>query len=85
MAVTPSGMGFTPINGPPAAAPGAADDDWFSTYAGAGGGQSAEEAGPPSEGSGDAAGSQRPEEMAGLSPLLTPSNNKLCAALVDAF
>ena len=25
------------------------------------------------------------EDMAGLSPLLTPSNNKLCAAIVDAF
>ena len=36
-------------------------------------------------GQGSEGGTRRPEEVAGLSPLLTPSNNKLCAAFVDAF
>ena len=68
----------------PIASPAA--DDWFSTYsAGAVGRQAAADSGPPSGGALDAASTKRPEDMAGLSPLLTPSNNKLCAALVDAF
>ena len=82
MAVTPSGMGFTPVgssgNKDPAAACG--DDDWFAAYSGA---RSARSDGEPRAGS--AAGSSTLEQVAGLSPLLTPSNNKLCAALVDAF
>ena len=88
MAVTPSGMGFTPINGAPggsALVSPAGDDDWFATYSASAGGRrdAAGERGPPSGGALE--GVRRSEEMAGLSPLLTPSNNKLCAALVDAF
>jgi len=83
MAVTPSGMGFTPMA---AGGPGSVahdEQDWFSTYsAGHTRGMSAGEAA-----AGDAPPSaQQPlSEVAGLSPLLTPSNNKLCAAIVDAF
>ena len=92
MAVTPSGMGFTPMNGPMSTAQ--EGDDWFSAYsAGIGGSR----VGPMSATSGslctsgassaEAEGSGGPslEGVAGLSPLLTPSNNKLCAAIVDAF
>lgn len=62
MAVTPSGMGFTP-GSKPVLGDAAASDDWFSAY-------------NASQGAGD---------TNLLSPLLTPSNSKLCAALVDAF
>lgn len=90
MAVTPSGMGFTPM-GNPATALASGDDDWFATYSGSGGGSAGAAGSAGSASAGGAAGeakpaqAQRPEDMAGLSPLLTPSNNKLCAALVDAF
>jgi len=90
MAVTPSGMGFTPMNGPSVGALVSADDDWFATYS-ASNGHPAPSSAPgvvPSsvahEG-GSAPGSRRPEEVQGLSPLLTPSNSKLCAAIVDAY
>ena len=101
MAVTPSGMGFTPMGpnssalatgdddwfatygasgGAPNAGPGGA-----LLSAGAGGAAAA--AAPSGAGGSERSGSAsaRPEDLAGLSPLLTPSNNKLCAALVDAF
>lgn len=88
MAVTPSGMGFTPVGSiGGAASTAAAEDDWFASYsatshaaAGRGG------IGASREGADRVPDSaRRPEDVAGLSPLLTPSNNKLCAALVDAF
>ena len=90
MAVTPSGMGFTPMNGPNSAALATGDDDWFATYgASAGGADRANVSASGASGTAGAGGTersaQRPEDVAGLSPLLTPSNNKLCAALVDAF
>ena len=84
MAVTPSGMGFTPM-GQSATALATGDDDWFATYSG---GAAAGAAGAVAS-AGKAAAAEvaasRAEDMAGLSPLLTPSNNKLCAAIVDAF
>ena len=87
MAVTPSGMGFTPMQ---AGAPATGDDDWFATYSasGAAGAHGATGGAPASAERAEVvggSGTRRPEEVAGLSPLLTPSNNKLCAALVDAF
>jgi len=83
MAVTPSGMGFTPMSGAnPMSAAQAEAEDWFSTYSGARGGAAG--AGQLGEGGSSSSGAKL-EEMAGLSPLLTPSNNKLCAAIVDAF
>ena len=87
MVVTPSGMGFTPMNGPYSAVPEA--EDWFATYS----------AGLGSKHTGGQAMSgviaavaavaqpcvQALEDVASLSPLLTPSNTRLCAAIVDAF
>jgi len=82
MAVTPSGMGFTPMSAAnPMSVAQAETEDWFSTYSAARGGA----AGAASLPEGGTSSSGRLEEMAGLSPLLTPSNNKLCAAIVDAF
>jgi len=82
MAVTPSGMGFTPMAGPPDSVPQDDQEDWFSTYTagqalGVAAGEAAAEVAPGAQ--------QSLTEVAGLSPLLTPSNNKLCAAIVDAF
>jgi len=69
MAVTPSGMGFTP-GSKTAGGDGTSCDDWFSAY------NASQLSGSPKSASAD-------QHL--LSPLLTPSNSKLCAALVDAF
>ena len=83
MAVTPSGMGFTPMSAAhPMSTAQAETEDWFSTYSGAA--RRGGAAGAACLGEGGAS-SGALEDMAGLSPLLTPSNNKLCAAIVDAF
>jgi hypothetical protein len=100
MAVTPSGMGFTPMNASQLATT-ADDDWFATYSAGAAmlpgsaegasgrGGGAASATGQGAAANGDAGGSgtraPRPEEVAGLSPLLSPTNTKLCAALVDAF
>ena len=86
MAVTPSGMGFTPM-GQSATALATGDDDWFATYSGGANGAAAGASATASAGKAAAAEAtaSHAEDMAGLSPLLTPSNNKLCAAIVDAF
>ena len=96
MGFTPNGdkiPGISPLGN----APATGDDDWFATYSagqgnnGAAGGTRSSKDGPPSGkslkagDSGESASGRLVEEVAGLSPLLTPSNNKLCAALVDAF
>jgi len=61
------------------------DDDWFATYSGGVGMAGAPSAAPSAGKAAAAEATHRAEDMAGLSPLLTPSNNKLCAAIVDAF
>jgi len=83
MAVTPSGMGFTPMNGPGTSV-AAEDQDWFSTYSAGQMSSGGAAADMGAEGAA-LAGQQTLSEVASLSPLLTPSNNKLCAAIVDAF
>ena len=83
MAVTPSGMGFTPMNGPGTSV-AAEDQDWFSTYSAGQTSSGGAAADMGAEGA-TLASQQTLSEVASLSPLLTPSNNKLCAAIVDAF